>query len=177
MADPQAGKRYAQAAFDIATRDGTVAQWRSDLGDIAQVLAESAAAPVFVDPKILLERKYAVVDRALDIQPLAKNFAKVLVQKGRAGDARAVATAFGLMADDAEGIAHAAVVSAVELTPDQLADIERRLSESMGKRVRVASTVDPSIMGGVIVKVGDRLVDGSIRSRLKQLKRELSGSR
>jgi F-type H+-transporting ATPase subunit delta len=118
-----------------------------------------------------------VVDRALDVQPLAKNFAKVLVQKGRAGDARAVALAFGLMADEAEGIAHAEVVAAVDLSTGQIADIERKLSESMSKRVSVTATVDPSIMGGVIVKVGDRLVDGSIRSRLKQLKRELAGTR
>lgn len=177
MADPQAGKRYAQAAFDIASRDGTVTRWRSDLDDIAQVLAESAAASVFVDPKVPVERKYAVVDRALDIQPLAKNFAKVLVQKGRAGDARAVAAAFGLMADEAEGIAHAQVVSAVDLTPEQLAGVEQKLSQSMGKRVRATSSVDPALMGGIIVKVGDRLVDGSIRSRLRQLKRELAGTR
>ncbi len=177
MADPQAGKRYAQAAFDIASRDGTVAQWRSDLDDIAQVLSESAAAPVLLDPKIPLDRKLAVVERALDIQPLAKNLAKVLVQKGRAADARSVATAFGRMADEAEGIAHAEVASAVDLTPEQLADIERKLSQSMGKRVRATASVDPSLMGGIIVKVGDRLVDGSIRSRLKQLKRELSGTR
>ena len=111
MADPQAGKRYAQAAFDIANRDGTVTQWRSDLDDIALVLAESAAAPVFVDPKVPVDRKYAVVDRALDVQPVARNFAKVLIQKGRAGDARAVAIAFGLMADESEGIAHAEVVA------------------------------------------------------------------
>ena len=177
MADPQAGKRYAQAAFDIASRDGTVAQWRSDLDDVAQVLAESAAARVLVDPKIPVDRKFAVVDRALDIQPLAKNFAKVLVQKGRAADARAVATAFGLMADEAEGIAHAQVVSAVDLTPEQLAGVEQKLSQSMGKRVRATASVDPALMGGIIVKVGDRLVDGSIRSRLKQLKRELAGTR
>lgn len=177
MADPQAGKRYAQAAFDIATRDGTVAQWRSDLEDIAQVLAESAAAPVLIDPKILLERKLAVVDRALDIQPLAKNFARLLVQKGRSSNARDVADAFTRMADEAEGIAIAEVVSAVDLTPEQLQSMEQKLSQSMGKRVRVTATTDPAILGGLVIKVGDRLTDGSVRSRLRQLKRELSGSR
>ncbi len=177
MADPQAGKRYAQAAFDIAQRDGTVAQWRSDLGDVAQVLAESAAAPVFLDPKIPLERKLAVVDRALDLQPLAKNLARLLVQKGRSADARAVAEAFDRMADEAEGIAQAEIVSAVDLTPDQLRAIEEKLSQSMNVRVRATATTNPALIGGVVVRVGDRLIDGSVRSRLRQLKRDLTGAR
>jgi F-type H+-transporting ATPase subunit delta len=177
MADPQAGKRYAQAAFDIATRDGTVAQWRSDLDDIAQVLAESPAAPVFMDPKIPLERKLSVVDRVLEVQPLAANLARLLVQKGRAGNARAVAEAFGRMADEAEGIAQAEIVSAVDLSPEQLRSIEEQLSQSLNKRVRATATTDPAIIGGLMVKVGDRLIDGSVRSRLRQLKRELTGAR
>ena len=177
MADPQTGKRYAQAAFDIARRDGTVAQWRSDLEDIAQVLAESAAAPVFVDPKVPVERKLVIVDRVLDVQPLAKNFAKLLVQKGRSANGRDVAEAFTRMADDAEGIAQAEVVSAVDLGPDQLQAMEQKLSESLGKRVRVTATTNPALIGGLVIKVGDRLIDGSLRSRLRQLKRELSGAR
>ncbi|MEX0783672.1 MAG: ATP synthase F1 subunit delta [Dehalococcoidia bacterium] len=177
MADPQAGKRYAQAAFDIATRDGTVAQWRSDLEDIAQVLAESAAAPVLMDSKVPLDRRLAIVDRILDVQPLARNFARLLVQKGRAPAARDVATAFARMADEAEGVANAEVVSAVDLTPDQVRAMEEKLSQSMGKRVHVTATTDPAIIGGIVVKIGDRLIDGSVRSRLRQLKRELSGAR
>jgi F-type H+-transporting ATPase subunit delta len=177
MADPQAGKRYAQAAFDIAKRDGTVAQWRSDLDDVAQVLSESAAAPVFMDPKIPLERELSVLDRVLDIQPLAKNFARLLVQKGRAADARAVAGAFDRMADESEGIAQAEIVSAVDLSPEQLRSIETQLSQSLNKRVRATATTDPAIIGGLMVKVGDRLIDGSVRSRLRQLKRELTGAR
>jgi F-type H+-transporting ATPase subunit delta len=177
MADRQAGKRYAQAAFEIATRDGTAAAWRSDLADIAEVLAESAAAPIFHDPKVPLERKLAIVDRVLEVQPLAANFAKVLIQKGRAPDARVVEQAFGRLADEAEGIAHAAVTTAVELTPAQLSSIEQRLSESLGKRVRATGSVDPALLGGLVVRVGDQLVDGSIRTRLRRLRRELEGVR
>lgn len=177
MADPQAGKRYAQAAFEIATRDNSAAAWRSDLADIAQVLAESEVAPVFNDPKVPLERKLAIVDRVLELQPLAKNFAKVLIQKGRAADARVVEQAFGRLADEAEGIAHAQVTAAVQLTPAQLSSIEQRLSTRLGKRVRATGVVDPSLLGGLVVRVGDQLVDGSIRTRLRRLRRELEGVR
>lgn len=177
MADVQAGKRYAQAAFAIARDSNAVAAWRSDLNDIAEVLAESGIAPILADPKVPLEQRLTLVDRTLDISPMALNLAKLLVQKGRSADARAVADAFGRMADEHEGIAHAEVTAAVELSPDKVADIEKRLSAQVGKTVKATARVDPSILGGLVVRVGDQLVDGSVRTRLKRLRRELEGAR
>jgi F-type H+-transporting ATPase subunit delta len=177
MADVQAGKRYAQAAFAIARDANAVALWRSELDDIATVLAESGIAPVLADGKLPLEHRLALVDRALDISPMALNLARLLVQKGRSGEARAVANAFTRMADDHEGIAHAEVTTAVELSSAKLALLEKQLSEQIGKTVRATATVDPTIIGGVVVRVGDRMIDGSVRTRLKQLRRELEGAR
>jgi F-type H+-transporting ATPase subunit delta len=118
-----------------------------------------------------------MVERALAVSPLVMNLAKLLVAKGRSGDARAVALAFGRMADASEGIAHAQLTTAVQLGPEQLSAIEAQLSTSMGVSVRAVSTVDPAILGGLVVRVGDRLVDGSVRTRLKRLRRELQGAR
>jgi F-type H+-transporting ATPase subunit delta len=177
VADLQAAKRYAQAAFGIALESGTIASWRADLGDIAAVLAESNAAGVFGDGRIPLGQRLAMVERALDVQPLALNLAKLLVSKGRSADARAVAEAFGRMADEQEGIVHASITAAVDLSPQQVAGIEQRLSSSLGKKVQVTSAVDPGIVGGLVVRVGDRMVDGSVRTRLKRLRRELEGAR
>jgi len=177
MADLQAAKRYAQAAFGIAGDANAIPQWRAELNDVATVLAESGIAPVLADTKVPLERRLSLVERTLDVSPLALNFAKVLVSKGRSGEARAVADAFARMADEREGIAHASVTTAVELSADQLDAIAARLSQSLGRQVRARAVVDPSILGGVVVRVGDKLVDGSIRTRLKRLRRELEGAR
>ena len=174
MADVQAGKRYAQAVFDIARDSGTISQWRSDLADIASVLAESGIAPTLADTRVQLERRLQLVERTLDLPPLALNFAKLLVSKGRAADAGAVAAAFGRMADAHEGVVNAHVTTAVDLAPDQLQAIEQKLSSSMGKTVRATADVDPAILGGMVVRVGDRLVDGSVRTRLKRLRQELA---
>jgi F-type H+-transporting ATPase subunit delta len=81
------------------------------------------------------------------------------------------------MADAEAGIEHAEITTAIDLTADQVRSIEERLSQASGKQVRATASVDPSILGGVIVRVGDRLVDGSVRTRLKQLRRELEGVR
>lgn len=177
MADVQVGKRYAQAAFELALDGGgDLARWRSDLNDMAQVLAESQVAPLLNDSRIALDRRQAMVDRVLEVQPLIRNLAKVLIARGRAVDARAVADAFNRLADEHEGLAHAQVTTAVDLSPAQVADIERRLGSALGKRVQARTAVDPALLGGVVVRVGDKLVDGSVRTRLRQLRRELEGA-
>jgi F-type H+-transporting ATPase subunit delta len=81
------------------------------------------------------------------------------------------------MADDHEGIAHAQVTTAVELAPAQLDAIAQQIGAAVGKQVRATGSVDPGIVGGIVVRVGDKLVDGSVRTRLKQLRRELEGAR
>lgn len=176
MAGGLAPRRYAQAAFEIAVERAALAAWRSDLADIAQVLCDSAAAPVLADNRVAVERRLAVVERALDVQPLALNLAKLLVTRGRSLDARAVADAFNGMADEREGIARAQLTTAVELPPERLSQIEQRLSTALGKRVTARATVDPAILGGIVVRVGDRVIDGSLRTRLRSLRRELQGA-
>lgn len=177
MADPQAAKRYAQAAFAIASEAGTVEKWRTDLADIAMVLAKSEAAALFADGRIPLAERLDMVERVLEIQPLALNFARLLVTKGRSEEAELVAQAFNRMADEAAGIVDATVTTAVELAPDQLLKIEQHLSTATGKHVRATAAVDPDILGGMVVRIGDRVVDGSVRTRLKRLRRELEGVR
>ncbi|MGE3074375.1 MAG: F0F1 ATP synthase subunit delta [Dehalococcoidia bacterium] len=177
MAEVAAARRYAQAAFDIANDSGTIATWRSELDDVASVLAESGLAPVLADGKLTVESRLKMVERALNVSPMVMNLAKLLVQKGRSLDARWVANAFARMADEHEGIAHAQITTAIELSPEQLDGITKQLSTSLGKEVRATSSVDPSIVGGVVIKVGDKLVDGSVKTRLRRLRRELEGVR
>lgn len=177
MAEVAAARRYAQAAFDIARDTGTIPVWRAELADVASVLAESGLAPVLADGKLPVESRLAMVERALSVSPMVLNLAKLLVQKGRSLDAGWVASAFARMADEHDGIAHAQVTTAVELSQDQLDGIAKQLSTSLGKEVRATSTVDPAIVGGVVIKVGDKLVDGSVKTRLRRLRRELEGVR
>lgn len=177
MANVAAARRYAQAAFDLARERGEVSRWRSDLADIATLLVDSQLAPILADPKIPLEQRFAALERVLEVSPLALNLAKLLVQKGRSLDARAVAEAFNRLADEFEGIAHAQVTTAVPLSEERLQEIARRIGEQLGKQVVATNRVDPSIIGGAVIRVGDRLIDGSIRTRLKALRRELEGAR
>ena len=177
MADLQAAKRYAQAAFAIAREQGTIAQWRAELDDVASLLAESDAAPVLAAGRIAIADRQAMVDRALDVSPLAKNLAKVLVAKGRTQDARDVERAFARLADEAEGIAHVQITTAVQLTAEQVQAMGDRLGQAIDKRVTASASVDPDIIGGVVLRIDDHLIDGSVRTRLRRMRRDLAAAR
>jgi F-type H+-transporting ATPase subunit delta len=174
MAHQEAASRYAQAVFRIALQHGTIDQWRSDLDDIATVMSDSDSAAIFADDRRPLRDRYALVDRVLDVAPVARNLAKLLIQKSRSQGARAVANAFSALADEHAGIAKAEITTALPVTDAQRAGIEAQLSRSLGKTVTATTAVDPALIGGLIVRVGDQLIDGSVRTRLRLLRRELT---
>ena len=176
MADRQAAKRYAQAAFAIARDDDAVAQWRADLDDVAAVLADSDAAGWFAAPRVPVAQRQAAVERALEVGPLALNLARLLIAKGRTPEAREVADAFSRLADEHEGLAQAEITTAVPLQDDQVAAMEQRLGEALGKQITATASVDSDIIGGVVLRIDDHLIDGSVRTRLRRLRRELSGA-
>jgi F-type H+-transporting ATPase subunit delta len=174
MAYEEAANRYAQAVFLIALQNGAVEQWRSYLGEIASVLTDSDVAAVFADDRRPLHERYALVDRVLDLPAVARNLAKLLIQKGRSRGAGAVAEAFAALADAYAGLAKAQITTAVPINDAQRAAIEQRLSASLGKTVTASTAVDPTLIGGLVVRVGDQLIDGSVRTRLRSLRRELT---
>lgn len=176
MADRQAAKRYAQAAFAIARDGDAIAQWRADLDDVAAVLADSDAAGWFAAPRVPVAERQAAAERALEVAPLALNLARLLIAKGRTTEAREVADAFNRLADEHEGLAQAEITTAVPLQDDQVAAMEQRLGETLGKQITATASVDSDIIGGVVLRIDDHLIDGSVRSRLRRLRQELSGA-
>ncbi len=176
MADRQAAKRYAQAAFAIARDGDAIAQWRADLDDVAAVLADSDAAGWFAAPRVPVADRQAAAERALEVGQLALNLARLLVAKGRTLEARDIADAFNRLADEHEGLAQAEITTAVPLGDDQVAAMEQRLGEALGKQITATATVDSDIIGGVVLRIDDHLIDGSVRTRLRRMRQELSGA-
>ena len=177
MADMQAARRYAQAAFAIARDGGAIAQWRGDLDDVAAALAESDAATWFASPRVPVAERQAAVARVLDVAPLAANLARLLIAKGRTVEARAITDAFNRLADEHEGLAQAEITTAVPLRPEQVAAIERRLGEAQGKQITATAHIDSGIVGGVVLRIQDHLIDGCVRTRLQRMRTQLSGVR
>ena len=177
MADTQVARRYAQAILNIAVDEDTLGTWRSDLADVASLLVDSEAAPILVTNSIPIEKRYAVIEQALgQVQQNARNFAKLLIKKGRTFEAQAIADAFNNLADQIEGICHAEITTAVELDKTNLEAIEKRISDALEMRVETTSRTDDSLVGGIVIKIGDHLIDGSLRTRLRTLRNELAGA-
>lgn len=173
-----AAKRYAEAAFEIAHDSDKLEEWRDGLSLIATVLSDPQVAAVLDSARVATRDKLRLVEDILaGLDPLILNLARLLVAKGRHGIAAQVAEAYQELLDAHRGIAHALVTTAVALSEEERQAVTRRLAEISGKQVVVETEVNPEIIGGLVARIGDRLIDGSTRSKLLALRRELQEAR
>ncbi len=175
QSDP-AARRYADAVFGIAHDTASHDRWLSDLGDIAQLFSDQTVYQFLISTRVAQEQKEAVLDQALpDVQRHANHFAKLLVRKRRANLAAQITAAFRERLNDVRGIADAAVTSAVPLSDEARAAVEAAVrSFTDAETVSLTETVDSQIVGGAIIRIGDRIIDGSIRTRLATMRRSLA---
>jgi F-type H+-transporting ATPase subunit delta len=112
---------------------------------------------------------------SMGVDVVIGNFLNLLVQKKRAGLLPEIAEAYQSMVDGAKNISHGNVVSAVELDDALKANVQKVLEKLTGKKVKLTTSVDPAIIGGIIAKVGDLVLDGSIKTQLAGLKDSIKG--
>jgi len=178
MIPEPAARRYAEAAHLLSQEEGNQDDWLSGLEGIATLFGDADAARFLSDSKVPADRKRELVEKALAGSPTnVVNLALLLVRRGRVSLGPQVAEAFSEIVDREKGISHADVTSAVALSEDELKDVEKRLAEITGGPVVISTNVDESLIGGLVVRIGDRLIDGSTRSRLVALKQQLAGTR
>lgn len=166
--------RYASAMFELAQEQSQLPQVEQDLGNLQALLDESedlrrmVRSPVFTadDQSRALE---AVLSRA-GVAPLTMNFVKLIARNRRLFALGDVMKAFRGLVARSRGEVEADVTSAATLTDDQMAALKETLKASIGKDVQVTAKVDPSLLGGLIVKVGSRMIDSSLRTKLATLK-------
>jgi F-type H+-transporting ATPase subunit delta len=175
LRDP-AAKRYAQAAFELARDKGELEVWERDLGLLREALLAPGAIAFLASRHIPQDRKLEVLQRVIG-QPAALvwNLLRLLAEKNRLGLLSQIIETFQQLVDEERGIAHARVVTAVPMSGEERNAIARRLSELTGKQVQIVTREDPEILGGLIARIGDRLVDGSTKTKLIALKRQLAG--
>jgi F-type H+-transporting ATPase subunit delta len=205
-----AARRYAEAAFEIAVRDGTEDAWLVALEAAAHVLGSDEVLRIVENPAIPLpERLHAVrlalgaesfasvvdgllsggrslgttadVVRAAIARPVGDELANLvglLVGRGRVSLLPAITTEYGRLLDRRRGVAAALVTSAAPLTAAETEAIAARVAVMTGSTVSLRTAVDPELIGGVTVRIGDRLIDASVRGRLERLRhRIVAGAR
>jgi len=171
-------RRYAEAAFELAVEANTLDAWADDLRTIADFAAEPDVAGVLLSGRVPRDEKRRLLEAGLadNVSQLALNLARLLNERGRLNIVRAVQQAYQELLDERRGVAHATVTTAVALADDERREIAARLSSITGKQVDVTPVVDESIIGGIVARIGDQLIDGSTRTRLLALKRRLEGA-
>jgi len=170
-------KRYARAAFELALEKGEIQAWLGAIDRLAGFMSDPGAKRVLENTRIAQDRKQQLIQSALgDLPPMVVNLARLLVQKGRTKIAAQVAEEFKRLAEQQQGIARARAITAVALNDEEREILTRRLRDQTGSQVLLETQVDPHLLGGVVVQIGDRLIDGSARARLEALRRNLEGA-
>jgi len=172
-------RRYAQAVFELALENRELEKWFDDL----TLLSDSVSNQEFLDflsqPRVTNEEKIRVVRDALgdSVGPLALNLMSLLATKNIAHILPGITDQYQELLDAQQGIERAEAVTAIPLDDDEQRRVTEMLSAVSGRDVRLTTRVDAEILGGMIIRIDDRVMDGSTRSRLQAMRRELAERR
>jgi F-type H+-transporting ATPase subunit delta len=170
-----AARRYAEAAFQVASSEGALNRWQADLASLAEALAIPQLRAVMEHPAIPYRDKERVLRRAVtEVATGPLNLVLLMIRRGRPGAVPAMRSHFEELVRRHRGISRAEIRSALPLSDQDRADLERTLERLAGSQVEFTETVDPSLIGGISVRIGDRLYDASVRSRLERLRARLT---
>ena len=174
MAGRVSGKRYAQAIFELAREQDQVDQWSVDLDLVDQVVQDPEFRTFLNHADVPLEQKRQAVDAVLrDVHPTVRNMLHVLVSRGLADSVIGLRDSYTELLDAHHGRQRVGVTSAVPLEDTQLERITRFISDITRREVVITTQVDESIMGGIVIQIGDQLLDGSTRSKLEGLRNQM----
>lgn len=168
-------RRYAQALYQEAAANDQVARTDADVETLAGALAGSRELTAMLEsPVVPRARKQAVLDRLFGerLGPLAARFVRLLIEKEREALLPAIVRVYAAQRDAREGIVEAHVRSAVPLGEAEQATLRRTLEAREGKQVRLHVTVEPDLIGGLVVRIGDVVYDRSVRHQLAVLREQ-----
>ncbi len=172
-------RRYSKALFAVGKEQDAFEQYSEvlqglkGLFDSKPEVVDALTNPLY--PMETKEKVMAALAESAGVDKIMSNFLNLLVQKKRAEILPEIAEEFQIMVNEEKNIVHGSVVSAVELNSDLQAKVQATLEKLTGKKVELSTSVDPSIIGGIIAKVGDLVLDGSIKAQLAGLNDSIKG--
>ena len=171
--------RYASALFDLARDQRQIDSVGRSLEALNQALVDSREfAELVASPLVSREeagKAFAALAPQLNLDPITANFLGVLARNGRKNELRAIIRAFRRLAADHRGETTAEIVTARPLNDDQIGQLKQQLRTRAGRDVAIDAQVDPSILGGIVVKLGSQRIDASIRTKLNRLAAAMKG--
>lgn len=170
-----AARRYAEAAFEIGRADGTLDRWERDLASLREVLSDDDVRTLAEHPAVPYADKERVLRRlAGGASAQALNLVLLMIRRGRPGAIDPMVDHFASLLRRERGVALAEVRTALPLDDEQRDAIVKRLRQLTEQKIEINEVVDESLIGGVTVRIGDRLYDASVRTRLERLRARLT---
>jgi F-type H+-transporting ATPase subunit delta len=171
--------RYASALFDLARDQKQIESVGNSLEALSQALVDSKDLAELVESPLVsrdeARKALGAIAPSLGLDPITSNFLAVLANNGRKNQLRPVIRAFRRLAAEHRGETVAEVVTARPLNDDQIAQLKQQLRTRAGRDVNIDAQVDPSILGGIVVKLGSQRIDASIRTKLNRLAQAMKG--
>lgn len=176
MAARGVAKRYAQAVFELASDADTRDQWLDDLTTLANVAEDPVAGDFIASPNVSATRKREVLDQLLpgDGKQHVRNLAYMLIDRNRFEITPAMLEVYRDLLLESQGIAIADVTTAVELTASEQQQVRDQLGKIVGRTIELRLRVDPAIIGGLVARIGDQLIDGSVLTQLRNMRAALA---
>ena len=171
MSQSKIARVYATALYEAATEEGRVQQVRSDLGAFVEAVGASQELRQFLVAEEISDarKKDALLEITEGADELVRNLLRLLVDKSRESELAGVNARFVELLEEAQGLVHVEVVTAVALTAPLRESLKAKIESSLNKTVELTMTVDEEIIGGLKLRIGDRIADASVRYRLEKL--------
>ena len=169
-------RRYARGIFQLAEPQQDVDSWRHELAQLDALLQDDVLRAAFANPAVTTPRRMELAQRlAPELRAETQNLLRLLIEHRRTSEMPAIRREFERMADEAAGIVNVALTTAIDLGDDEKQRYERALADRLGKKVRMEFQHDPGLVAGATIQLGDRLIDGSVRTQLDRLRQRLAG--
>ena len=169
--------RYAEALFQLSEEENITKEIYNELHDVVEVIKNNKELDnVLKSPLVAKNEKTQLIEALFNnkINNDLKNFLKILVEKGRISSLKSIELTFKELLNDKHNIIEGTVISAVALTAEKVKELEETLSKKYNKNVTLENEVDQSILGGVLVRLGNTQIDGSVKTRLNNIKDQLT---
>jgi F-type H+-transporting ATPase subunit delta len=177
MPRKSSGKRYAQAAFELALERKELESWQEGLKKMAELTTHEDLMALLQNPRLPFDAKKELLQKQLGkINPLTFNLALLLIHKGYLRLSDNIFQQYIAFLDAHRGVERAKVTAAVALSDEDRENISSRLRKVVKRKVVIDDKVDSSIIGGFIARIGDMLIDGSVRQKLESLRKNLIGA-
>ncbi|MGD9679481.1 MAG: F0F1 ATP synthase subunit delta [Vulcanibacillus sp.] len=180
MIEGLAAKRYAKALFEITKDSELLEKVEQDLHLVIEVIYSSEEIKNFLNhPQITREVKRTIIDSTFGqaISQITKNMLFQLIDNNRQEALEGILSEYIKMANNYRGIIDVEAISVIALSDADKEKVTKSFAEKFNKQVRLKNTVDPLILGGMVIRIGDKVYDGSIKTKLKVMKRNLTTSR